>query len=167
MERLYFLADIMKHFNELNVKLHGKNKFIRDLARDVKELKLKLVAFNNQIKDNDYQFFPVLDTNQYKQEFDGSYNIEVFVRYLDILINALDSRFSDFQKFQLAFKFLKNPFVFDENDIQNLSDLFNTDKNLLQFDVSLKNEETRLPNELRCKLSQSTPELKIKNFSFH
>lgn len=47
-ERLYFLADITKHLNELNVRLQGKNEFIWDMAKDVQEFKLKLVAFKIQ-----------------------------------------------------------------------------------------------------------------------
>lgn len=146
-ERLYFLADITKHLNELNLKLQGKNKFIWDMAKDVQEFKLKLVTFKNQIKENDFSFFPMLDTNQFSEQFESGYNTDVFVRYLDILIEAFDSRFADFKKFQLAFKFLKNPFNFDQNNIQNLSDILGTKKTNLEFDISLINEENGLPNE--------------------
>lgn len=146
-ERLYFLADITKHLNELNIKLQGKGKFIWDLAKDLQEFKLKLAVFRNQINDKDYSLFPVLDTNQFNEEFESGYDTDVFIRYLDILINAFDSRFLDFKKFHLAFKFLKNPFTFDKNDIQNLSDLLGAKKTLLEFDISLINEETRMPNE--------------------
>lgn len=37
-----------------------------------------------------------------------------------------DSRFPDFKLYDLAFKFLKSPFVFDQNNVQILWDLFNT-----------------------------------------
>lgn len=146
-QRLYFLADITKHLNELNVILQGKKKFIWDLSKAVQEFKLKLEAFKNQIKDNDFTFFPTLDTNQFKEEFELGYDTDIFVRYIDILINAFKSRFSDFEKFHLAFKFLKNPFGFDKNNIQNLSDLFGSKKTHLEFDISLINEENDLPNE--------------------
>lgn len=146
-EKLYFLADITKHLNELNVRLQGKNKCIWDLAKDIQEFKLKLVAFKNQINENDFTFFPLLDTNQYNEEFELRYDTNIFIQYIDILINAFDSRFEDFQKFQLAFKFLKNPFVCDPNNIQKLSDLFGTKKTHLEFDISLINEESGLPNE--------------------
>lgn len=146
-ERLYFLADITKHLNELNVKLQGKNKFIWDLAKDVQEFKLKLIAFKNQINEKDFSFFPVLDTKQYSEEFELGYDTDIFIQYIDTLVNAFDSRFADFQKFQLAFKFLKNPFVCDPNNIQKLSDLFGTKKTHLEFDISLINEESGLPNE--------------------
>lgn len=145
---LFFLADITKHLNELNLKLQGRNKFIWDLAKDVQQFKLKLVAFKNQIIDNDYTFFPILAANLEKEEFELGYNTDVFIRSLDILVNAFDARFSDFKKFHLAFHFLKNPFNIDENDIQTLSDLFNAKKTHLEFDIALINDEMQLPNEM-------------------
>lgn len=62
-QQLYFLADITKHLNELNLKLQGKDKYIWDLAKLVREFSLKLNAFKNQIEENDYTFFSTLEKN--------------------------------------------------------------------------------------------------------
>lgn len=145
--QLYFLADITKHLNDLNLKLQGKKQFIWDLAKSVNEFKLKLIAFKNDIKENDYAFFPKLLSNLDKEEFELGYNNEIFTRFLDLLIDQFNSRFSQFQKSHLAFKFLKNPFTFDKNNIQNLSDLFNTKKSHLEFDIALIDAEDCVPNE--------------------
>lgn len=76
------------------------------------------------------------------------YDNDIFVQFLDVLIQEFDTRFSDFQKFDLAFKFLKNPFSFDDQNTQSLSDLFNTKKSHLEFDIALIKDETCLPNEM-------------------
>ncbi|RYX83882.1 hypothetical protein EON73_03630 [bacterium] len=47
----------------------------------------------------------------------------------------------------MAFKFLKNPFIVDDNNIQNLSDIFNEKKTHLEYDIALIKEETYMPNE--------------------
>lgn len=83
---------------------------------------------------------------------DMGYNTSVFVEFLEVLIVEFDSRFSDFTKFHLAFKFLKNPFIFDTNEIQKLSELFNTKKTHLEYDTSLIKEETSVPNETNNEL---------------
>ena len=44
--------------------------------------------------------------------------------------------------------FLKNPFIFDRKNLQSLSDLFNTKKSHLEFDVALISDEICLPNEM-------------------
>lgn len=48
--------------------------------------------------------------------------------------------------FDLASKYLKNPFVFDRKNIQILLDLFNTKNSHIGFDIALINDETYLPN---------------------
>lgn len=114
-------------------------KFIWDLAKKSHEFKLKLIAFKNQINESDYTFFPTLtahakkkkneeqendeeqeqgndedDMNDYEIDETPDYDNAIFVQLLDVLIQEFDTRFADFKKFDLAFKFLKNPFSFDE-----------------------------------------------------
>lgn len=60
--------------------------------------------------------------------------------FLDVII-------SNSNRFYLTFKFLKNPFIFYQNNIQNLFVLFNTRKAHLESDITLINEEIYLPNE--------------------
>lgn len=117
------------------------------MAKDVYEFKLKLIAFKNDINENDYTLFPTLFLDQEIEEFELGYNTDIFIRSLDLLIDQFNSQFSDFQKYHLTFKFLKNPFIFDKNNIHNLSELLNTKKSHLEFYIALINEETLLPNE--------------------
>jgi len=107
---LFFLCDITKHLNEVNLKLQGKNKFIWDLARTVTEFMRKLQVFKEQIKENDFSFFPSL------KEIESKINDTApYVEFIDGLIREFDSRFQDFKKYGLAFQFIKNPFTFDKN----------------------------------------------------
>lgn len=145
-QQLYFLCDITQHLNELNLKLQGPNKYIWELAKHVQEFKLKLILFKNQIIDNDFSLFQRLSEHELAD--DGElYDTHFFIHFLDILITEFDSRFSDFKEFDLAFKFLKNPFLFDEGNIESLANIFVINKNHLKFDISLINEETRMSNE--------------------
>lgn len=142
------MADITKHLNGLNLQLQGKDKFIWDLAKRTHDFTLKLNAYKNQIQESDYSFFPTLAARSDDEDvIDVGYDNEKFVQFLDILIEEFNSRFSDFKQFDLAFKFLKDPFIFDENDMQNLSDIFHTKKTHLEFDIALIRDEIRLPNE--------------------
>lgn len=144
-QQLYFLADITKHLSDINVKLQGKEKYIWDLARYT----LKLNAFKNQINEHDYTFFPTLTARENDEEVIEAlgYRSEDFIQLIDILVEEFNSRFSDFKQFDLSFKFFKNPFIFDEKNLQELSDILRTKKSHLEFDISLINEENHLPNE--------------------
>lgn len=144
-QQLYFLCDITNHLNDLNLKLQGKNKFIWELAKDIQEFKLNLTSFKEQIGDNDFTFFERLRDNEFKD--DEIYVTELFITSLDKLIAQINSRFTDFEKFRLVFKFLRNPFIFDENDVEELANLFETMKNHLKLDIALINKETYLSNE--------------------
>lgn len=137
---LYFLCDITNHLNELNLKLQGRDKFVWDLAKTVMDFRLKLTSFKCQIQENDFTFFPTLKENQNAR----NYNTSRFVNFINILIEQFESRFSDFQKYNLAFKFLKNPFDFDSMKVEELSVLFGTKKTHLEFDISLIEQETHL-----------------------
>lgn len=79
-------------------------------------------------------------------------NNECLVEFTVVLIQEFDSRFSDFEQFHLTFKFLKNSFVFDQENIQNLSNLFNAKKSHLEFDIALIIEKTCLSNEMNSVL---------------
>lgn len=142
-QQLYFLCDITKHLNDLNLKLQGRDKFVWDLAKDVNEFQLKLVAFKNQIGEIDFTFFPVLDANKQNHK----YTDESFVKFLNKLIEQFESRFSDFTQLNVVFMFLKNPFAVDKKNIDNLSSLLHVKKSHLDFDISLIDSETQMPNE--------------------
>jgi hypothetical protein len=62
------------------------------------------------------------------------------------LIEEFESRFSDFKKHDLAFKFFKNPFDFDSAKITELSEIFVVKKAHLEFDFALVAQESQLKN---------------------
>lgn len=109
--------------------------FIYDLARTITEFTWKFTVFKEQIEENDFGFFPTLH----------SHLVEIgdtlpFVQFIDRLIEKFESRFQDFKKYGLAFQFIKNPFIFDENKTEELSELLEVKKTSLKYDNSLLKE---------------------------
>lgn len=108
---LFFLCDLINHLNTLNLKLQGRGQFVWDMARSVAEFKLKLILFKTEIEADDFSQFPSL-----KEHFsicfveDKNRDKVRFVKYLSTLIEEFETRFSDFKKHALSFKFLKSPF---------------------------------------------------------
>jgi len=47
--RFAFAADVFSQWNELNVKLQGKDHFVRDTYTHVTTFKSKLISFSRQI----------------------------------------------------------------------------------------------------------------------
>lgn len=140
---MFFLCDITNHLNDLDLKLQGKNKFIWDSARIVTEFTLKLKTFKAQLEENDYSFFPILQSVQ--REIDDTFR---FVQFIDKLVEEFEARFQDFKKFSLAFQFIKNPFIFDQNKTEELSKIFGVSKTSLNYDISLLVEDVQVKNEL-------------------
>lgn len=69
-----------------------------------------------------------------------------FIKYIDVLIDEFDTRFADFKKHDLAFKFLKNPFDFDSAKITELSKIFQVKTAQLEFDFAVIAQESHLKN---------------------
>lgn len=139
---LAFLTDITGHLNDLNTKLQGKNQFIFQLISNVKAFKQKLCLFKNQLKSKNFSHFPYCQKMsekfpQMKMQYDDQ---------VQILINAFDNRFSDFEKCQTKIDLFSSPFSVDVNlvhesmqlaliDLQN-SDFFKNqfkEKPILEF----------------------------------
>lgn len=59
------------------------------------------------------------------------------------MIEGFESRFQDFKKYGLTFQFIKNPFIFDENKTEELSELLEVKKTSLKYDISLLKEEVQ------------------------
>ena len=57
---LAFLVDITGHLNDLNLKLHGKNKLFPDLVHDINAFKMKIKLFISQLEIQDLRQFPHL-----------------------------------------------------------------------------------------------------------
>lgn len=73
---------------------------------------------------------------------------ERFVEILDILIEEFDSRFLDFKEYDLAFRFVNNPFNFDANKIGALAAIFRVKETHLAFDIKLLENETQLKSPM-------------------
>lgn len=150
---LFFLCDLINHLSTLNLKLQGREQFVWDLSKSVTEFKLKLILFKTEIDADDFTHFPTLNEH-FSICFIEDKNIDKirFKKYLDILIEEFEARFSDFKKHDLAFKFLKNPFDFDSAKMTELSEIFVEKKAHLEFDFALISQENRLKNETHVEM---------------
>lgn len=122
---MYFLCDITNHLselNELNLKLQGGNKFVWELARTIKEFRIKLDLLKNQIEENDLSHFPAL--YEHRNEIDDSFH---FGQFIERIIEEFEKRFQDFQKYSLEFQF-----IFEENKIGELSKQFEVENTCLK-----------------------------------
>lgn len=144
---LFFLCDLINHLNELNLKLQGREQFVWDMAKIVNEFRLKLILFKTEINANDLTHFPTLQKHFDICFIENKSDDEIcFVKYIDTLIDEFETRFSDFKKHDVAFKFIKNPFDFDSAKIAQLSEIFEEKEAHLTFDIALIQEETHLKN---------------------
>ncbi|MEE6499512.1 hypothetical protein FKM82_003469 [Ascaphus truei] len=135
---LHFLCDIMAHLNELNVKLQGKGKVICELAQHIQEFKSKLNLIQVQTQKDDLTHFANLNRFLEKNEECGLLDVkrQLYVNWIKNLSQKFESRFSDFNDFKLAFKFLRDPFHFDiTNSSKEISTLLSLDKRGLEDDL--------------------------------
>ncbi|GBO10267.1 General transcription factor II-I repeat domain-containing protein 2A [Araneus ventricosus] len=71
-----FFTDLLRHMNNLNVKMQGKNQFIDDIWAHLKAFKLKLNLFAGQLAKNDSHFsrlnsIPSVNEKKLKNYEDG------------------------------------------------------------------------------------------------
>ncbi len=55
---LAFSVDTLRHLNDLNLRLQGKDVFVHELYSNMKAFKAKLVLFSRQISSRDFAHFP-------------------------------------------------------------------------------------------------------------
>lgn len=150
---LFFLCDLVEHLNILNLKLQGREQFVWDLAKIVYEFKLKLILFKSEISSDDFTHFPTLNEHYNICFIEDKKDDNIrFIAYLDTLINEFETRFSDFMKHDLAFKFLKNPFDFDSAKIVELSEIFEVKRAHIEYDIALIAQESHSKNETRVEM---------------
>ncbi len=118
---LFFLTDITAHMNELNLKLQGKGKLVWDLSQHLEEFISKLQLFIVQMKVQDFTHFQNIASYAKKYDFD-KYR---YVDWLQSLLQKFEQRFLDFEKFQAAFQFIRDPLNFDVQDANLSRDLSN------------------------------------------
>ncbi|MEE6463375.1 hypothetical protein FKM82_005887 [Ascaphus truei] len=118
---LNFLCDIMAHLNELNVKLQGKGKVICELAQHIQEFKSKLNLILVQTQKDDLTHFVNLCRFLEKNEECCLLDMkrQLYINWIKNLSKKFESRFSDFNDFKLAFKFLPQA----EDDLLSLHSL--------------------------------------------
>lgn len=139
--------------NVLNTKLQGKDQFISQLIGNIKAFKQKLILFQNQLKVKNFAHFPYCQKMHEKHpHMKMQYDDQI-----QILHNAFDDRFSDFEKCQTKIDVFSSPFSVDANvvdecmqlaliDLQN-SDFFKNqfkEKPILEFYKSLPEEFSSL-----------------------
>lgn len=155
---LAFLTDITGHLNDLNIKLQGKDQFIFQLMSNIKAFKQKLCLFQDHLKINNFAHFP------YCQKMHEKFPL-MKMQYDDqiqILRNAFDKRFSDFEKCQTKIDLFSSPFSVDVNVVDDsmqlaLIDLQNSDilKNQFKEEPILEFYKS-LPEEFSCLKDNAT-----------
>ena len=103
METTGFLAYIMLHLNDLNVKLQGKNHSVFNLISAVRAFQKKLELFATDIRYELLHFPKLLE--QRKGDTDIKY-----VLFIEKLIDNFKERFDDFVLREQLLLFIQNPF---------------------------------------------------------
>ncbi|KAM8939336.1 general transcription factor II-I repeat domain-containing protein 2-like [Pelodytes ibericus] len=62
LTKLYFLTELTRHLNTLNLKLQGRNKSIADLYKEVQIFRIKLDMWIEQMAVGDCTHFPLLSS---------------------------------------------------------------------------------------------------------
>ena len=103
METTGFLAEIMLHLNDLNVKLQGKNYSVFNLISAVRAFQKKLELFATDIRCKLLHFPKLLE--QRKGDTDIKY-----VLFIEKLIDNFKECFDDFVLREQLLLFIQNPF---------------------------------------------------------
>ncbi|KAM8960584.1 general transcription factor II-I repeat domain-containing protein 2-like [Pelodytes ibericus] len=117
LTKLYFLTELTRHLNTLNLKLQGRNKSIADLYKEVQIFRIKLDMWIEQMAVRDCTHFPLLSS----PELSGIPDFEVLQRYLLETKSQFQKRFKDFDEFNSCFKFLRLPLECKPQDVSELS----------------------------------------------
>ncbi len=146
---LAFGVDTLRHLNDLNLRLQGKDVFVHELYSNVKAFKAKLVLFSRQISSRDFSHFPTLTgvSTPITQS-----RIE---RYSSTLINLhaeFCRRFTDFAKIESELELVSCPLSFDSEKAPPNTQLELID---MQCDSTLKEKFQTAPvNQFYASLSE-------------
>ncbi len=107
---LAFGVDTLRHLNDLNLRLQGKDVFVHELYSNGKAFKAKLVLFSRQISSRDFSHFPTLIgvSTPITQS-----RIERYSSTLKDLHAEFCRRFTDFAKIESEFELVSCPLSFD------------------------------------------------------
>ncbi|XP_068235579.1 SCAN domain-containing protein 3-like [Palaemon carinicauda] len=104
IESVEFLADIMSHLNDLNVKLQGEKHTISNLISAIRAFQKKIKLFKDDIQSKLFHFPRLLEER--KDERDTKY-----VQFIEKLINNFKVCFDDFVLGKQLLLFIQNPFL--------------------------------------------------------
>lgn len=133
---LAFLTDISEILNETNIKMQGKNKNIFDIVSCLESLKKKLFILKNGLLTNTLHHFSCCLV--ISQEIENA-DFSIFAKEIEILINQLETRFTDFKIIRELTDVFANPIKckIEEQSLELQMELCD-----LQTDIFLKNLET-------------------------
>jgi len=118
---LAFLADIMGHFNELNLKLQGRGKFVSALFDHVKAFERKLKLLQKQLREGNLAHFPACkeladEESEEDQDRDialTSLSSEKYASIMQSLQDEFCRRFVDFRSHEQDLAIFADPFSCD------------------------------------------------------
>ncbi|KAI7789436.1 putative general transcription factor II-I repeat domain-containing protein 2-like [Triplophysa rosa] len=136
---LAFGVDTLRHLNDLNLKLQGKDVFAHELYSNVKAFKAKLVLFSRHISSRDFAHFPTLGglSSPIKQS-----HIERYSSTLSDLHAEFSRRFTDFAKIETELELVSCPLSFDSENASPDTQLELID---IQCDITLKEKFQTTP----------------------
>ncbi|GFY36570.1 general transcription factor II-I repeat domain-containing protein 2 [Trichonephila clavipes] len=184
---LGFLVDMTMKFNELILKLQGKNSHIADMISAVNSFKCKLGLLKVHLLKNSLSHFQnvkriIENLNLSVDEFD----ITSYIKTIDTLIIEFSSRFQDFLPLESVILFFVNPFnvhepdlpskILNYFDVTNMQDLemeiINLQNNIVlkshYVDKSIRNDEVHFwlngyVNKQNCRIwSEANPQVYVE-----
>ena len=84
-------SDITSHLNDLNLKLHGKDKSFPSIVNDISAIKIKLKLFISQLENKDLSQFRHLKGQSECAEDNA--NFTEYMEKIIVLQKVFDSRF--------------------------------------------------------------------------
>ena len=107
--KLMFLADITKHFNDLNLLLQGAGQTVLDMYETWASFVDKLALFKDDIATSTFRQF------KHVRELSARHRIDTVEigKYISDLESEFSTRFGDFRKYGPMFPFLIKPESFD------------------------------------------------------
>ncbi|GFW78286.1 general transcription factor II-I repeat domain-containing protein 2 [Trichonephila clavipes] len=142
---LEFLVDITMKFNELNLKLQGKNSHIADMISAVNSFKCKLELLKAHSLKNSMSHFQnvkriIENLNLSVDEFDTT----SYIKTIDTLIIEFSSRYQDFLPLESVIPFFVNPFNVHEPDLPSkISNYFDV-TNMQDLEMEITNLQNHI-----------------------
>ena len=126
-----YLADIMLHLNDLNVKLQEKSHSAFNLISTVRAFQKKLKLFATDIRCQLLHFSKLLEQSK------GNTDIK-YVQFIKKLIDNFEKRFDDFVLREQLLLFIQNP-----SNLKNIAEFSMEAKLTFKVDGYCKNSTTR------------------------